>query len=175
MNGMSAFARIGGIEEATALDLDFLRAALGRAPRGLAGVARRCAVGLPVVIVNEPFLSDGSPFPTTFWLVCPKAVKAVSALEASGLIGEVEKEIASNADLRAALLKAHTEYAKYRKRLAQSTHPSLDTGIGGVRHLASIKCLHAHYAHHLAGGQNPVGKRISDLVEPPDCSKRCLP
>lgn len=163
------------IDEATAEDLGFLRAALGRAPRGLAGIATRCAVGLPVVIVNQPFLSDGSPFPTTFWLACPKAVKAISALEASGLVGEIEKEIASDANLRAALLRAHAEYAEYRKNLARLAHPSLDTGIGGVRHLLSVKCLHAHYAHYLAGGQNPIGKRVSDLLVAPNCSKRCLP
>lgn len=163
------------IGKVTAADLGFLRAALGRAPRGLAGVATRCTVGLPIVIVNRPFLSDGYPFPTTFWLVCPKAVKAVSSLEASGLIGEIEREIASDANLRAALLRAQVEYAKYRKNLARLAHPSLDTGIGGVRHLLSVKCLHAHYAHYLAGGQNPIGKRVSDLLAPPNCSKRCLP
>src|ERR1700733_11725082 len=59
---------------------------LGREPRGLLAVAHRCACGLPDVVATAPRLPDGPPFPTLFYLTCPRAAAAVSSLEATGLM-----------------------------------------------------------------------------------------
>jgi exopolyphosphatase/guanosine-5'-triphosphate,3'-diphosphate pyrophosphatase len=37
-------------------------------------------------------------------------------------------------------------------------------GVGGTAR--GIKCLHAHYAYHLAGGEDPVGAWVAERVEP---------
>jgi len=39
-----------------------------------------------------------------------------------------------------------------------------DAGVGGLRYTSQVKCLHAHLAHALAGGANPVGERVLRLV-----------
>jgi hypothetical protein len=49
---------------------------LGRPPRGLRGVAHRCPCGCPDVVETAPRLEDGTPFPTLFYLTCPRAVAA---------------------------------------------------------------------------------------------------
>ncbi len=36
----------------------------------------------PAVVATLPRLPDGTPFPTTFYLTCPRAVAACSPLEA---------------------------------------------------------------------------------------------
>ena len=38
-------------------------------------------------------------------------------------------------------------------------------GVGGTR--TGVKCLHAHYAWHLAGGDDPVGRWVSEQLERP--------
>ncbi|HVK36651.1 MAG TPA: DUF501 domain-containing protein, partial [Microlunatus sp.] len=59
---------------------------LQRRPRGVLGVAHRCPVGHPAVVATLPRLPDGTPFPTTYYLTCPRATAACSALEAAGLM-----------------------------------------------------------------------------------------
>ena len=65
-------------------DADLVADQLGRMPRGVAGIAWRCPCGKPGVVATEPRLPDGTPFPTTYYLTCPRAVAAVSTLEAEG-------------------------------------------------------------------------------------------
>src|SRR6202012_4340743 len=66
-----------------------IAAQLGRAPRGLLGVAHRCPCGRPDVAETAPRLPDGPPFPTLYYLTCPRAAAAVSKLEAAGLMREM--------------------------------------------------------------------------------------
>jgi hypothetical protein len=72
-------------EPASLLDLDVVAAQLGREP-GVAGIAHRCPCGLPDTVVTDPRLPDGTPFPTMYYLTCPRLTGAVSTLEASGLM-----------------------------------------------------------------------------------------
>jgi hypothetical protein len=37
-----------------------------------------------------------------------------------------------------------------------------------------VKCLHAHYAHTAAGGENPVGDLVAGWIEPLDCEVPCV-
>lgn len=132
---------------------------LGRAPQGDFTVAVRDRSGDPVVIRNAPLLTDGTPMPTRYWLVGPDAVRAVSRLEADGGVRTAESAV--DADELAA---AHARYARERQEALPSRHegPSPAGGVGGTRQ--GVKCLHAHYAWYLAGGDDPVGRWVADRL-----------
>jgi exopolyphosphatase/guanosine-5'-triphosphate,3'-diphosphate pyrophosphatase len=138
-------------------DLRTVREQLGREPTTSFTVVARCAEGHPLVIRNAPVDADGRPFPTTFWLTCPAAVKAVSRVEADGAIARLNQRAETDAAFAEALRRAHAEYAR-----ARGTDPT--GGVGGTR--VGVKCLHAHYAFHLAGGDDPVGAWTAERVEP---------
>ena len=143
-------------------DLAAVRDQLGREPLTTFSVVARCAGGHPLVIRNFPLDRDGKPFPTLYWLTCPEAVKAVSRLEADGWIKRLDAGAAEDMDLRDALALAHREYAEERARW----HPEAAGwgGVGGSR--AGVKCLHAHYANHLAGGNDLIGRWVAERAEP---------
>ena len=118
----------------------------------------RCTSGHPLVIRNDPVDAEGRPFPTTFWLTCPDAVKAVSRLESEGWIARLNEDTA----IATSIAEAHHAYAAERAEL--KTGAEAFGGVGGTR--TGVKCLHAHYAYHLAGGDDPVGRWTAERVEP---------
>jgi exopolyphosphatase / guanosine-5'-triphosphate,3'-diphosphate pyrophosphatase len=124
-------------------------------------VVARCGIGHPLVIQNRPLDAAGNPFPTVYWLTCPEAVKAVSGLESEGWIKRLEGHAEIDPELRTGLRRAHEEYARERGRV----HPGAEAwgGVGGAAR--GIKCLHAHFAHHLAGGPDPIGAWVADRVD----------
>jgi hypothetical protein len=135
-------------------DVARVRALLGREPQGSFDVVVRDDEGDPVVIRNAPFLDDGTPMPTRYWLVGRREVLAVSRLEAAGGVQRAELEI-DPVDIA----DAHARYAAERDALvpaASAVRPS--GGVGGTRQ--GVKCLHAHYAWFLAGGDDPVGRWV---------------
>lgn len=143
-------------------DLAAVREQLGREPLTTFSVVARCASGHPLVIRNFPVGLRGDPFPTLYWLTCPKAVKAVSRFEADGWIKRLDAQASEDREFGDALERAHREYAEERARwhaIARSWG-----GVGGTR--TGIKCLHAHYANHLAGGEDLVGRWVARRVEP---------
>jgi hypothetical protein len=142
---------------ATSDDVAELTALLGRPPRAEFDVVVRTAAGGPAVIRNAPLLDDGTPMPTRYWLVDPELVLAVSRLEGDG--GVRGAEAAVDADELAA---AHAAYAAERDAALTADHhgPRPHGGVGGTR--AGVKCLHAHYAYYLAGGDDPVGRWVAD-------------
>ncbi|MGH2677024.1 MAG: DUF501 domain-containing protein [Actinomycetota bacterium] len=135
---------------------------LGREPLTEFSVVARCGDGHPMVIRNHPLDRDGKPFPTLYWLTCPAAVKSVARLESEGWIRRLEERSRSDPEFGAALDEAHRRYASERGHWA----PEAEAwgGVGGSR--AGVKCLHAHYANHLAGGGDPVGAWVASRVEP---------
>jgi exopolyphosphatase / guanosine-5'-triphosphate,3'-diphosphate pyrophosphatase len=143
-------------------DLRIVAEQLGRVPTVAFTVVARCAPGHPLIIRNAPFDGDGKPFPTTFWLTCPDAVRSVSRLEADGWIARLNERIETNPGFADAVERAHAEYARERGR----DHPRAEAfgGVGGTR--TGLKCLHAHYANHLAGGDDEVGAWVAERVEP---------
>lgn len=143
-------------------DLRAVREQLGREPTTPFIVVARCPGGHPLVIRNEPFDAAGHPFPTLFWLTCPSAGKAVSRLESEGAVGELNARAEQNEGFARALAAAHDEYARERARV--SRRALAHGGVGGTR--VGVKCLHAHYANHLAGGDDPVGAWVAGRVEP---------
>jgi exopolyphosphatase/guanosine-5'-triphosphate,3'-diphosphate pyrophosphatase len=136
-------------------------AQLGRTPDIPFTVMARCAVGHPLVIRNHPVDPKGNPFPTLYWLTCPETVRAVSRLESEGWINLLEQRIESDPDLRARMARAHEAYARERGAL----HPGAEAwgGVGGTDR--GLKCLHAHYAYFLAGGEDPVGQWVHQRLK----------
>ena len=135
---------------------------LGRVPRGRFEVVVRDGA-VPVVIRNAPLLDDGTPMPTRFWLVGPEVSTAVGRLESSGGVREAERAVDPDA-----LVDAHRRYAAERDAAIPPdwTGPRPTGGVGGTRR--GVKCLHAHYAWWLAGGDDPVGQWVADrLAERP--------
>jgi hypothetical protein len=142
-------------------DRDAVEALLGRVPRGDYEVVVRHADGSPLVIRNAPLLDDGTPMPTRYWLVGEPERSKVGTLESSGGVGRAESAVDP-----AELADAHTRYAVERDAAIATHHagPRPSGGVGGTR--IGVKCLHAHYAWYLAGGDDPVGRwvhqRMSD-------------
>lgn len=138
-------------------DVALLTERLGRAPEGDFEVVVRSADGSPVVIRNAPFLRDGTPMPTRYWLCDPAVRQAVAKLEAEG--GVRAAEAAVDAD---ELLAAHAAYAAERDAAIDPGHagPRPSGGVGGTRR--GVKCLHAHYAYFLSGGDDPVGRWVEE-------------
>lgn len=147
---------------------------LRRPPRSEVDVAARCHLGLPVVIVVPPFLDDGSPFPTRYWLTCPLAVRRIGRLESSGGVRTAEDMIASDEGVAARHRIAMDAYAAERDTQIPSGYdgPRPTGGVGGAR--VGVKCLHAHYAHAVAGADNPVGEWVRPKVDPLDCAVPCV-
>lgn len=136
---------------------------LGRTPAGAFVVVVRDESGDPVVVRNAPFLDDGTPMPTRFYLVGADLVRAVSRLEASG--GVKAAEAAVDPDELAAL---HDRYAAERDAEIDENHhgPRPSGGVGGTR--VGVKCLHAHVAYLLAGGDDVVGRWTLDHLDDPN-------
>ena len=144
------------MREPSAADLAAVSAQLGRPARGVRDVAHRCPCGLPDVVETEPRLPDGTPFPTTYYLTCPRATKAVSTLESSGLMREMSARLTSDPDLAARYAAAHRDYLDRRERIANVPEIAA-VSAGGMPD--RVKCLHALVAHALVagGGVNPLG------------------
>ena len=143
-------------------DLEIVRAQLGRDPRSSFDVIVRCPSLHPLVIRDAPVAADGTPFPTMFWLTCPDAASAVSRLEADGWITRLNERYESDEMFREAVDRAHAEAAAERARVLPEA--GAWGGVGGTRR--GLKCLHAHYANHLAGGDDVVGAWVAGQVEP---------
>ncbi|HET9672713.1 MAG TPA: DUF501 domain-containing protein [Actinomycetota bacterium] len=145
-------------DELRAKDLDAVREQLGREPTVPFSVVARCGEGHPLVIRNRPLDAAGHPFPTIYWLTCPAAVKAVSAVESEGAIARLERD----PEVAGRLEAIHDAYARERAELWSDAGSW--GGVGGTRR--GIKCLHAHYAFHLAGGDDVVGAWTAERIEP---------
>ena len=129
---------------------------LGRVPRGVMRVAHRCPCGRPDVVQTAPRLPDGAPFPTLFYLTCPRASSAIGTLESSGLMREMEARLSGDPELAAQYRRAHDKYVAARAEIEGV--PEID-GISAGGMPDRVKCLHVLVAHSLAAGPgvNPLG------------------
>jgi uncharacterized protein len=145
---------------ATARDVAAVTRLLGRAPQGALEVVVRDAHGSPVVIRNAPLLDDGTPMPTRYWLVGAELCAAVSRLESTGAVRRAATDVPAEA-----IVAAHARYAAERDAAVPADHigPRPSGGVGGTR--TGVKCLHAHYAWHLAGGDDPVGRWVAARLD----------
>lgn len=139
-------------------------------------VVRLCDWGFPQVIESS-LISDGRPFPTLFWLTCPFLKEEVSRLESKGMISHFEKRIEHDKSFATAFFDAHHETTLLKEKILceasvseESRRLILDRGIGGIRNLKKVKCLHLHLANYLGGIDNPVGREVWNLLEKKQCS-----
>jgi len=147
----------------SAADMAAVAAQLGRPARGVRAVAHRCPCGLPDVVETEPRLPDGTPFPTTFYLTCPRATAAASTLESRGLMREMTARLAEEPALAESYRAAHDDYLDRRRRIARV--PEID-GVSAGGMPDRVKCLHVLVAHALAAGPgvNPLGDEALDAL-----------
>jgi uncharacterized protein len=140
-----------------------IEAQLGRAPRGIHDVGHRCPCGNPDVVTTEPRLPDGTPFPTTFYLTCPRAASLIGTLEASGLMKEMSDRLDSEPDLAAAYKRAHEAYLDFRESIGRVREID-GVSAGGMP--SRVKCLHVLAGQALAQGRgvNPLGDEVLDRL-----------
>ncbi|MDG2027772.1 MAG: DUF501 domain-containing protein [Acidimicrobiales bacterium] len=133
---------------------------LGRPAGGAFEIIVRDDAGDPVVLRNAPLLADGRPMPTRYWLVGETARRDVGRLESEGGVRRAEAAVAPEE-----LAAAHARYAAERDAAIPADHegPRPSAGVGGTRR--GVKCLHAHYAWHLAGGDDPVGRWVAEQLD----------
>lgn len=136
---------------------------LGRPPRAIHGIGHRCPCGNPDVVATEPRLDDGTPFPTTFYLTCPRAASMIGTLEASGLMKQMSERLAQDADLAEAYRAAHEAYLAYRQDIEEV--PEI-AGVSAGGMPTRVKCLHVLAAQSLAQGRgvNPLGDEVLDRL-----------
>jgi uncharacterized protein len=138
----------------TDADIEAIGEQLGRVPRGLRTVAHRCPCGLPDVVETAPRLEDGTPFPTLYYLTCPRAASAIGTLEADGVMKDMTARLKEDPQLAAAYRAAHEDYIRRRDAIeVLQGFPSA----GGMPD--RVKCLHVLVGHALAAGPgvNPLG------------------
>jgi hypothetical protein len=144
---------------------------LGREPRAIRGVAHRCGCGLPDVVETNPRLEDGTPFPTLYYLTCPRAASLIGTLESSGLMREMTERLAADPSLRERYEAAATDYVRRR-----DAHGVLENvpAQGGMP--TRVKCLHVLVGHALAVGPgvNPFGDEALELLDDWSCKGLCV-
>ncbi len=146
-------------------DRAVVAAELGREPRAIRAVAHRCPCGNPDVIETSPRLPDGTPFPTLYYLTCPRAASAIGTLEASGLMAEMSARLPDDPALAERYQAAHEAYLARRHELGDVPEIAA-VSAGGMP--TRVKCLHVLIAHSLAAGPgvNPLGDEALALLEP---------
>jgi uncharacterized protein len=139
----------------TTAEIAVVSAQLGRPARGVVGIAARCACGNPVVVATAPRLDDGTPFPTLYYLSHPAATAAMSTLEATGVMAELQAGL-EDPGLADAYRAAHERYLADRESI-EVVPEIAGFSAGGMPE--RVKCLHALAAHALAAGPgvNPIG------------------
>lgn len=153
-------------------DLEVMAAQLGRPMRDVVGVAARCVCGNPLVVATAPRLSDGTPFPTFYYMTHPGATAALSELEATQVMVQFTEDLAADPELRAQYLSAHEAYLA--DRLSFGEVAEID-GISAGGMPTRVKCLHSLAGHALAAGPgvNPLGDRALELARPRWSADRC--
>jgi len=150
-------------EPLTAEDETTVTAQLQRPPRGVAGVAARCPCGKPSVVATVPRLADGTPFPTTYYLTCPRATSACSTLESQGVMATMTARLQEDEALAAAYRSAHEAYLRDRAELGEV--PEI-AGVSAGGMPDRVKCLHVLAGHALAAGPgvNPLGDEVLERL-----------
>ena len=123
--------------------------------------AHRGPCGLPDVVETSPRLADGTPFPTLYYLTCPRAASAVGRLESSGLMRTMTARLADEPELRARYEATAADYVRRRDALGVLEKVPAQGGMP-----TRVKCLHVHVAHSLAVGRgvNPFGDEALALL-----------
>lgn len=151
------------VSEVQPSDLAAVSAQLGREVRGVVAVAHRCDCGNPDVVKTLPRLPDGTPFPTVYYLTCPKLAARIGTLEADGVMKEYEELLHTDSELAAKYQTAHEAYLEDRTQLGEVAEIA---GISAGGMPTRVKCLHVLAAHSLAAGPgvNPLGDLVLERI-----------
>jgi hypothetical protein len=127
---------------------------------------------LPDVVETAPRLEDGTPFPTLFYLTCPRAASAIGRLEASGLMREMTERLHTDPALAAQYRAAYDDYLARRDAIEP-----LGTTVAAGGMPGRVKCLHVQVAHALAVGPgvNPFGDEALALLDNWGATGPCVP
>ena len=144
-------------DKPTTDDLRVIETQLGRTPRDVHRIAYRCPCGNPAVVETPPRLTDGTPFPTFYYATCPRLTAAISTLETTGMMADMEARLKTDPELSGAYRAAHDDYEAARSALGIDVPEVKGITAGGMPD--RVKCLHALIAHSLAAGEgvNPLG------------------
>jgi hypothetical protein len=144
-------------DKATQKDLNCIENQLGRTPRDVHAISYRCPCGNPAVVETPPRLSHGEPFPTFYYATCPRLTAAISTLESTGLMADMNERLTTDHELAGAYAAAHEDYLAARAALKMDV-PEVD-GISAGGMPNRVKCLHSLVAHSLSAGSdvNPLG------------------
>ena len=156
-------------DKATQKDLDCIEAQLGRTPRDVHAISYRCPCGNPAVVETPPRLSHGEPFPTFYYATCPRLTAAISTLESTGLMADMNERLTTDHELAGAYAAAHDDYLAARAALKMDVPEVEGISAGGMPN--RVKCLHSLVAHSLSAGPdvNPLGDEA--LSKLPECWK----
>ena len=151
-------------------DQEAVAAQLGREPRGIHEIGHRCPCGNPDVVTTEPRLPNGTPFPTTYYLTCPRAASRIGTLEGSGTMKAMQDRLAEDPDLAEAYRAAHERYLAARAAIGAEAGldvPEIE-GISAGGMPDRVKCLHVLAGQALAQGPgaNPLGDEVLELLGP---------
>lgn len=151
-------------DKPTSSDLEAIARQLGRTPRDVHAIAHRCLCGKPDVVETPPRLSDGTPFPTFYYATCPKLTGAISTLESSGMMAEMQNRLDSDLVLAGEYHAAHEDYLAARGALGMKVAEVEGISAGGMPE--RVKCLHSLVAHSLGAGigVNPFGDEALDAL-----------
>ncbi len=153
------------LSEASEEDLEAVAKQLGRPTRGTRAIAHRCPCGRPDVVETMPRLADGTPFPTLYYLTCPRATAECSRLESAGVMKEMFQRLQEDPELASEYQKAHEGYLERRESIGSV--PEIE-GISAGGMPNRVKCLHVLLGHALAAGPgvNPLGDEVIEMIEP---------
>lgn len=145
-------------------DREAIAAQINREPRSVIGVAHRCGCGAPDVVQTAPRLDDGTPFPTMYYLTCPRAAGYIGTLEANGVMKDLEAQLLADPELAAEYEKAHELYLAQREAIE---HVEEIAGVTAGGMPSRVKCLHVLVAHSLAAGPgiNPLGDKALAMLK----------
>jgi hypothetical protein len=145
-------------------DIDEVSRQLGRPARDILDIAARCVCGRPLVVKTKPRLGNGTPFPTLYYLTQPAATAAISTLEASGYMAQLQELVETDEQVQGAYLAAHKSYLAEREAI-EVVEEINDFSCGGMP--VRVKCLHALVGHSLAKGPgvNPIGDLALEALD----------
>lgn len=150
----------------TEADLAVVENQLGRTPRDVHAISYRCPCGKPAVVETPPRLSNGEPFPTFYYATCPRLTAAISTLETTGMMGEMNERLETDLVLAGEYAAAHDDYIAARSVLQMDVPEVKNVSAGGMPN--RVKCLHSLIAHSLSAGPgvNPLGdEALAQLPE----------
>ncbi len=166
------------LESISSKDSAVLKNQLNTSELFILGIVKRCVYGYPSIVVLNPIFDDVektinyTALKNTLWLTCPFLNKKIHKIEDDGGISKVQEFLKTEREFQNKMQDANAHYYFFRKEVYfESSHTEFNdsmteyfnSGIGGIKNVTSIKCLHMHYAHYQFCSSNLAG-RMTELM-----------